>query len=170
MDDSFDRLEQKVKEAAARVRELKGENERLSGKAERALADLGEANARVAALEDGQKAAAESASGAEGLQAELEQARERIAELEESADAADPGGADLADAKAELKELKKELRTTREALSAAEARATELEGVQAESLEEGEVEELRQTVSRLRDERKEIKARVKKLVGALDSL
>jgi chromosome segregation ATPase len=164
MDDSFDRLEQKVKEAAARVKQLKRDNERLSGEAESARADLEKASARIAALEGEQGAAAESAAESEGLRAELAQSKDRIAELEE-ATTADPGGAD-----SELSELKSELETAREALSTAEARVSELAAGAAEPSDAGELEELEQTVSRLREERKEIKKRVKKLVGALDSL
>ena len=164
MDDSFDRLEQKVKEAVARVQALKRDNERLSAEAESARADLKKASVRVAALEGEQGAAAESVAEIDGLRAELAQSRNRIAELE-GATAADPG-----DTQSESSELESELETTREALSAAEARVAELESGAAEASDAGELQELEQTVARLRDERKEIKKRVKKLVGALDSL
>ena len=147
MDDSFDRLEQKVRDAAERIRQLRGDKERLSGEAEIARADLDEAKARIAALEGEQKAATEREAESEDLRAELEQARNRIAELEESPPVAadDDAGDD-------------------------EARVTELEAGGAESFEDGVVEELKQTVSRLRDERREIKKRVEKLVKVLDSL
>ena len=164
MDDSFDRLEQKVKEAVARVQALKRDNERLSAEGESARADLEKASVRVAALEGEQGAAAESAAEIDELRAELTQSRNRIAELEE-ATVADPG-----DTQSESSELESELETTRVALSAAEARVAELESGAAEASDAGELQELEQTVARLRDERKEIKKRVKKLVGALDSL
>ena len=164
MDDSFDRLEQKVEEAAARVQQLRRDNERLSGEAESARADLEEAGVRIAALQAEQEAAAERAAASEGLRAELEQFRNRIAELEE-ATAGAPGESEPGSS-----QLEGELKTAREALARAEARVSELEAAAAEASDDGALGKLRQTVSRLRDERKEIKKRVKKLVGALDSL
>ncbi len=83
MEDSFKLLEERVKKAVARLRELRSENEVLRGELKAAAARAGEAEQKLRAAAEQTSGEAEASARLEAAEREARDLRERQEQLRE---------------------------------------------------------------------------------------